>query len=150
MLRLGLSRPLSRLGFTLSKYSINLGSAIYTALAGVPSAQPAAVAGYWANREFFYNEFQHFLSVAKEYDTRRATMKAAYDKYIAAHGGPHNRSEFGEPRGAITATTDKSWRRKAASDIRSALMALADRALNLKIATDAEYDSYTSKLKIEW
>ena len=59
----------------MSKYSINLASALYTALAGVPSAQPAAVAGYWANREFFYEEFQHFLAVAKEYDDRRITMK---------------------------------------------------------------------------
>lgn len=134
----------------MSKYSINLANSLCAALAGVPSAQPAAVAGYWANREFFYEEFQHFLAVAKEYDHRRSAMKVAYDKYIAINGGPHNRSEFGEPRNEIVSTTDKSWRRNAASDIRSALVLLADRALNLKIASDAEYDEYMSRLKIEW
>lgn len=116
----------------------------------MPSAQPAAVAGYWANREFFYEEFQHFLAVAKEYDDRRITMKAAYDKYIANHGGPYNQTGLGDARGEITSTTDKSWRRTAASDVRTALVSLADRALNLKIASDAEYDEYMSKLKIEW
>ena len=134
----------------MSNYSINLGSALYTALAGVASAQPAAVAGYWANREFFFNEFRHFLVVAKGYDDRAATMKKAYDEYIATNGGPHNRSEFGEPLGAITSTTNKTTRRKAASDVRTAMMALADRALNLDIASDAEYDEFVASLNIKW
>ena len=134
----------------MSQYSINLASAIYKALSSVPSAQPAVVAGYWANREFFYSEFVHFLNVAKEYDNRRTTMKSAYDKYVARNGGPHNRNEFGKPRQQIRSTTDKSWRRTAASDVRTALVSLADRSLNLKIATDAEYDEFLAKLKIEW
>ncbi len=121
-----------------------------TALAGVPTAQPAAVAGYWANRSFFYAEFQHFLNVAREYDVRRATMRAAYDDYIALNGEPHNRSEFGNPRGEIVWTTEKSWRRRIASEIRSAMVLLADRALNLKVATDGEYDEFITGLKIEW
>ena len=77
-------------------------------------------------------------------------MEAAYDKYIAEHGGPYNRSEYGDPHGAITATTDKSWRRNVASEIRSAILAMADRALDLEIATNAEYDECKSKLRIEW
>ena len=90
------------------------------------------------------------MKVAKEYDQRCSQMRLAYDHYIATHGGPHNRGEFGKPREEIGRTTDKSWRRAWASEIRTSLVALAERSLDLEIATDVEYDQYLASLKINW
>ena len=73
--RLGDRNSLSRLAISMSKYSINIGNALITALAGVSAAQRASVAGYLANRDFFHAGFRHFLEVATEYDNRRATMR---------------------------------------------------------------------------
>ena len=133
----------------MSRYSNNIAEALINALSTVPSAQPAQVAGYWANRSFFLDEFRHCLHVAKGYDDRVERMRAAYDQYIREHGGPHHLDEFGDPIQEIARTTSAPERRKTIGDVRSALKAVAERALNLKIATISEYDDFIEQLKVD-
>lgn len=133
----------------MSQYSHNLAEAIIRALENVPSAQPAQVAGYWANRAFFLQEFGHYLQVANGYDERVKRMRVAYERYVQEHGGPHNVDEFGTPMQQIVKTSSAAERRKMGSEVRTALKQLAERALNLKIATIAEYDEFLAGLKVE-
>lgn len=84
----------------MSKYIYNLGACIERALSGAPQAQPALVAGYWANREFWLAEFAHLLTVIEGYDSRLNQMKIAYDQFVAKHG-EHNRDEYGNPRHTV-------------------------------------------------
>lgn len=133
----------------MSRYSHDVGSALIQALSNVPSTQPAQLAGYWANRDFFLAEFRHYLAVVDGYDQRVVRMKAAHDHYLRNYGGPHNRDEFGTPRQALAATTSTSERRKMASAVRTSLKKLADRALDLKIASDEEYDAFLDRIKVE-
>jgi hypothetical protein len=106
------------------------------------------VAGYWANRDFWLAEFQHLLDVIAGYDDRLAKMTRAQYLYIGMHGGPHNRDEYGNPRQLVRDTANPSSRRFAASEARTALKALADRALDLKIASNEDYDRFVSELRI--
>lgn len=133
----------------MSRYSINIADALTKALSGVPSAQPEGVAGYWANRDFFHAEFMHFVAVAKGYEDRRRTMKTAYDDFANKSGGAKNLDHFGNSRGNIVATTDRSWRREKASEIRKALKRLAERALELGITNDSNYDEFVRSLRID-
>jgi hypothetical protein len=132
----------------MSLYVRNLSRALVDALARVPSAQPSQVAGYWANRGFWIKEFSHLLDVMDGYEDRLAQMQRAQDAYIQTHGGPHNRDEFGNPKRQVRDTTNPSSRRFAASEARTALKALADRAMDLHIATSKEYDVFLSDLRI--
>ena len=132
----------------MSLYVRNLSKALVDALARVPSAQPSQVAGYWANRGFWMKEFSHLLDVMDGYDERFARMQLAQDSYVQTHGGPHNRDEFGNPKQQVRDTTNPSSRRFAASEARTALKALADRAMDLHIATSKEYDDFVSELRI--
>jgi hypothetical protein len=132
----------------MSLYVRNLSRALVDALARVPSAQPSQVAGYWANRTFWVQELSHLLDVMDGYDERLAQMKRAQDAYVQSHGGPHNRDEFGNPKQQVRDTTNPSSRRFAASEARTALKALADRAIDLHIATSKEYDDFVSELRI--
>lgn len=118
------------------------------ALSRVSSAQPSQVSGYWANRLFWLDEFAHLLDVMDGYDARLEQMQRAQDAYIAKHGGPHNRDEFGNPKQEVRDTTNPSSRRFAASEARTALKALADRAMDIHIATVADYDDFILKLRI--
>lgn len=81
----------------MSKYIYNLSTSLERALSGVPRAQPAQVAGYWANREFWLEEFEHLLSVIDGFDERLRRMRTAYNRH-SRHEGEHNRDEFGNPR----------------------------------------------------
>lgn len=132
----------------MSRYVGNLSKAMVDALARVPSAQPSQVAGYWANRGFWIKEFFHLLDVIDGYDERLAQMKGAQDAYVLRHGGLHNRDEFGNPKQQVRDTTNPSSRRFAASESRAALKALADRAMDLQIATSSEYDEFLTNLRI--
>ena len=132
----------------MSNYIYNLGVSIERALAGIPRAQPAQVAGYWANRDFWLAEFDHFRDVLHGFDDRLARMRDAYDRYAQNNGGEHNADEFGTPRQRIVELSSSSQRKKDASGARSALKTLADRALDLKIATSEEYDTYVRHLRV--
>ena len=132
----------------MSLYVRNLSKALVDALARVPRAQPSQVAGYWANRGFWIKEFSHLLDVMDGYDERLAQMQRAQDAYVQAYGGPHNRDEFGNPKQQVRDTTNPSSRRFAASEARMALKALADRVMDLQIATSNEYDEFLTDLRI--
>ena len=132
----------------MSNYIYNLGTSIERALARVPSAQPEQVAGYWANREFWLSEFDHLLAVIEGFDGRLAQMRDAYDCYVKGHGGEHNADEFGVPRQRIGDPTSPSQRRQDAAGARSALKALADRAMDLRIATGDEYNLFIRRLRV--
>ncbi len=132
----------------MSKYIYNLGACIERALSGVPRAQPAQVAGYWANRDFWLGEFEHLLSVIDGFDARLERMRMAYERHSQRIGGEHNRDEFGKPRQRIGDPTSPQQRRQDAAGARSALKALADRSLDLKIATVDEYDAFVKRLLI--
>ena len=75
----------------MSNYTYNLGVSIERALSGVPKAQPALVAGYWSNRDFWLDKFSHLLFVIDGFDERLAKMEAAYDVHSQRVGGEHNR-----------------------------------------------------------
>lgn len=133
----------------MSRYINRIGDAIENALSQVPSAQPSQVAGYWANRDFWLCEFQHLLDTIDGYDQRLAKMKTPQDLYVAEHGGrEHNRDEFGEPYQHVRDTTKSSTRRSAASNARTVLKALADRALDLGIASTIDYDAFNKRLRV--
>ena len=132
----------------MSLYVRNLGRALVDAMSRVPSAQPSQIAGYWANRRFWLDEFAHLLDVMDGYDTRLGQMQHAQDAYVAKHGKPHNRDESGTPKQQVRDTTNPSSRRFAASEARTALKALADRAMDLHIATTTEYDEFVVALRI--
>ena len=132
----------------MSLYVRNLSRALVDALSRIPTAQPSQIAGYWANRGFWIAEFAHLLDVMDGYDDRLARMQLAQDAYIEKHGGPHNRYEFGNPKQQVRDTTNSSSRRFAVSEARTALKALADRAMDLHIASTKEYDSFISDLRI--
>ena len=132
----------------MSNYTYNLGASIERALMQVPSAQPAQVAAYWANREFWLKEFEHLLCVIDGYDDRLAKMKLAYSTYSRLAGGEYNRDEFGTPRQRIIDTASDKKRREDASGARTALKRMADRALDLSIATIEEYDGFLLELRI--
>lgn len=132
----------------MSLYVRNLSKALVDALARVPSTQPSQVAGYWANRGFWIKEFFHLLDVMDGYDDRLAQMQRAQDAYLQTHDGPHNHDEFGNPKQQVRDTTNPSSRRFAASEARTVLKALADRALDLHIATSREYNEFLSDLRI--
>ncbi len=132
----------------MSRYVDNLSKAVVSALSRVPTAQPSQLAGYWANRQFWLDEFAHLLDVMDGYDTRLASMQRAQDEYVARHGGPHNRDEFGNVIQKARDTTNPSSRRFAASEARTALKALADRAMDLRIASAKEYDEFVAALRI--
>lgn len=131
----------------MSKYIYNLGACIERALSGVPSAQPAQVAGYWENRDFWLAEFEHLLSVIDGFDARLEQMRAAYERHSQRVGGEHNRDEFGNPRQRVADPTSPQQRRQDAAGARASLKALADRSLDLKIATAYEYDSFVERLR---
>ena len=132
----------------MSKYIYNLGASIERALSGVPEAQPAQVAGYWANRDFWLSEFEHLPDVIDGFDKRLTRMKIAYDWYTKNHGGEHNRDEFGTPRQRVYDPTSDSQRRADASGARTSLKQLADRAIDLRIAKPSEYDAFVTRLRI--
>jgi hypothetical protein len=132
----------------MSLYVRNMSKALVDAMSRVPSAQPSQIAGYWANRRFWLDEFAHLLDVMDGYDSRLAKMQRAQEAYIAKHGGPHNRDEFGNLKQEVRDTTNPSSRRFAASEARTALKALADRAMDLHIATNAEYDDFVNALRV--
>ena len=132
----------------MSNYIYNLGASIERALSSVPSAQPEQVAGYWENRDFWLSEFDHLLAVIEGFDVRLDRMRDAYDRYAKRHGGEHNTDEFGVPRQRIRDPTSPSQRRQDASGARTALKALADRALDLRIATGEEYDTFVRRLRV--
>lgn len=132
----------------MSLYIRNLSRAIEDALSRIPTAQPSQIAGYWANRRFWIAEFNHLLDVIEGFDERLAKMQIAQDVYVQNHGGPQNRDEFGNPRQQVRDTTNPSSRRFAASEARTALKALADRALDLHIASRSEYDTFVAHLRV--
>jgi hypothetical protein len=117
------------------------------ALDGVQSAQPAMVAGYWANIQFWLEEFRHLVTTSQTYEGRLERMKSAHHRYTIAHGGPFNIDEFGQPFQSATSTTSAADRKRIIGAARSSLLCVADRALNLKIISLAEYDSFMEKLK---
>lgn len=131
----------------MSKYIINVGSAIVAALEGISATQPAIVAGFWANREFWFQELQHLRHIHNEYEQRLETMTAAHDRYANAHEGVHNRDEFGIPMQSPQKTTTGGERQRIVGNVHSALVKLADRALDLKITHGREYDSFVEKLR---
>ncbi len=131
----------------MSKYLINVGSSIVAALDGVSSAQPAMVAGYWANIDFWLEEFRHFVRITDGYKQRSENMKVSHDRYCQKHGGPHNRNEFGQPHQSAMATTSDPERKRIVGAVRSSLMHVADRALNLRIITNSQYDEFIEQLK---
>lgn len=114
----------------MSQYLINVGSSIVAALDGVTSAQPAMVAGYWANIGFWLEEFRHFVRTTDGDKQRSENMKSSYDHYCQKHGGPHNRDEFGQLFQSAKATTTG-----------------AERSLNLRIITISQYDEFIEQLK---
>jgi hypothetical protein len=132
----------------MSLYVRNLSRALVDALSRISTAQPSQVSGYWANRLFWLDEFAHLLGVMDGYDARRDQMQRAQDSYITKNGVPHNRDEYGNPKQEVRDTTNPSSRRFAVSEARTALKALADRALDLHIATAADYDAFVHKLRI--
>jgi len=136
-------------GDAMSLYADNLSAALVNALSRVPKVQPSQIAGYWANRQFWLEEFAHLLDVVDGYQTRLAKMQRAQDEYIAKCGGLHNRDDLGIPRQNVRDTTNPSSRRFAASEARTTLKALADRAIDLRIATIKEYDDFIAALRIE-
>ncbi len=110
----------------MSNYTDNLGASLQRALAGVPRAQPAQIAGYWANREFWLAEFEHLLAVIDGFDERLERMRLAYDQYAQRYGGEHNTDEFGVPRQRPRDRASPSQRRDDASDARTSLKALCE------------------------
>jgi len=132
----------------MSNYTYNLGASIERALASVPQAQPALVAGYWANRGFWVDEYAHLLAVIDGFDERMRIMESAYDAHSLRVGGEHNRDEFGNPRQRVRDPTSPKQRREDASGARKALKTLADRAMDLEIATPKEYDTFLDLLRI--
>jgi hypothetical protein len=132
----------------MSLYADHLSTALVNALSRVPKAQPSQIAGYWANRQFWLEEFAHLLDVVDGYEARLGKMQRAQDEYVARHGGPHNRDEFGNPIQKVRDTTNPSSRRFAASEARTALKALADRAIDLRIASTKDYDDFVAALRI--
>ena len=131
----------------MSNYVLNIGSAIVDALGGVPSAQPAMVAGYWANRQFWLEEFRHLIGISEDYERRSERMKSAHDRYTREHGGPFNLDEFGRPFQSANATTSIADRKRIIGAVRSSLMDLADRAFDLKITSRYDYDGFIEELK---
>lgn len=132
----------------MSRYLDHLAEAIALALGRVPSAQPPQVAGYWANRQFWLDEFQHLLDAIEDYPNRLERMKNAERRLLPGQGGHQYRDQFGNPMQGVRDTTDPSSRRSAASQARTALKALADRALDLQIASYEEYDEFLASLRI--
>ena len=131
----------------LSKYALNLAAALTDALEGVPRAQPAQVAGYWANRDFWLAEFKHLTKVCLEYDARVESMARAYQAWIKKHGGPHGFDSYGGEYQTVRYTTTKGERKNLVGESRAAIKALADRALDLGITTDSEYDAFLEQLR---
>jgi hypothetical protein len=132
----------------MSQYIYNLGACIERALSGVPRAQPAQIAGYWANRDFWLAEFEHLLAVIDGFDARLEPMRIAYEEHSQRLGGEHNADEFGVPRQRVSDPTSPQQRRQDAAGARSALKKLADRSLDLKIADANEYDAFVIRLRI--
>ncbi len=132
----------------MSLYIRNLSRAIEDALSQIPTAQPSQIVGYWANRCFWISEFNHLLDVIEGFDDRLAKMQIAQDVFVQNCCGTNNRDEFGNPRQKVRDTTNPSSRRFAASMARTALKALADRALDLHIASGSEYDSFVAQLRV--
>lgn len=136
-------------GSGLSRYLTNLGRALADALSSVPTAQPAQVAGYWENRDFWIAEFQHLLEALDGYDARLLRMRAAYDQYTSRHGGEHNRDEFRLPRQRVGGGSSGPGRRLATASLaRTALKDLAERTLDLRIASRPDNDQFVSQLRI--
>lgn len=131
----------------MSQYVKNIGSSILGAIDSVPSAQPAQVAGYWANIDFWLVQFRHLLAISAGYDHRLDQMKSAHDRYLHQHGGPHNRDEFGQPMQAATSTTSAAERKRIVGAVRTSLTRVADRALDLSIITITKYDDFIERLK---
>lgn len=130
----------------MSKYIINIGSSIVNALDGVPSSQPALVAGYWTNRDFWLSEFRHLAAVVEGYEHRLEIMHSAHDHYLLEHGGPFNRDEYGRPYQEVTPTSSGE-RQRILGAARTSLRELADRALNLRIIAVSEYDEFINQLR---
>ena len=133
----------------MSHYVDNLGASIERALAQVPTAQAAQVAGYWAVRDFWLEEFAHLLVVIESYESRLARMKSGYDAYLERGGKEHYVDQFGDLKQTIRATSSAPERRRIAGEARSALKGLAERSLNLGIASPAEYQAFVDRLKID-
>ena len=132
----------------MSKYIYNLSASLERALAGVPTAPPGQVAGYWANRDFWLSEFDHLLSVIAGFEGRLQRMDLAYDWYVRNHPAKESRDEFGTVGQRPKDPTSGSQRRGDASDARTALKVLADRSLDLNIAKPDEYEAFIRRLRI--
>jgi len=111
------------------------------------SAQPAQFAGYWANIDFGFVEFEHLVSISEGYAERLQKMKAAHDRHLQEHGGPHNFDDVGEPYQAAAATTSRGDRKRMVSRARRALTRLVERALDMKLIQLPEHDSLVDRLK---
>jgi len=132
----------------MSNYIYNLGASIERALAGVPTVSAAVVAGYWSNREFWLDEFAHLISVIDGFDERLERMEFAFDTYSSQHDADANENVYGIPTNRVLDPTSPSQRRQDASGARSALKNLAEKALNLKIATSEEYDAFVRRIRV--
>ncbi len=133
----------------MSHYIYNLGASIERALAQVPSAQAAQVAGYWAVRDFWVEEFNHLLEVLDGYDVRLDRMRSGYEAYLEKGGREHYVDQFGNLKQTVRDTSSAPERRRVAGDARAALKDLAERSLNLGIASPADYEAFIELLKIE-
>lgn len=130
----------------MSQYVRNIGSSIVTALASVPSAQPAQVAGYWANSDFWLSELQHLMDVNNGYESRLDRMKAAHDAFMGSDRPP-NRDINGTPRQTVVPTSRSSERKNVVGAARASIQALADRALDLRIIDKPSYFAFLDQLR---
>ena len=130
----------------MSNYIYNLGASIERALAGVPTVQSAVIAGYWANREFWLDEFAHLVSVIDGFDERLARMESAFD--ANTENDEPDENLYGTPTHRVRDPTSPRQRREDASGARKALKTLAERSLNLEIATADEYDAFIQRIRI--
>lgn len=133
----------------MSHYIYNLGVSIERALAQVPSAQAAQVAGYWAVRDFWIEEFTHLLTVIDGYEARLDRMESAYAAHIEKGGKEHYVDQFGNLKQTVRDTTSAPERRGVTGDARSALKALAERSLSLGIASPSDYEEFIDRLRID-
>ena len=131
----------------MSNYVLNIGSAIIKALEGVPRAQPALVAGYWENIDFWLGELAHLIAVSDGYDDRLSVMKLAHDGYLRG-SAPHNQDDFGIPFQSAVSTTSNAERKRMISSARASLRQVADRALDLCLISVAEYNGFIERLRV--
>lgn len=125
---------------------MTVGQAIVAALQNVSATQPAMVAGYWANKDFWLRELRHLAAIIDGYEARLHNFRIAHDQYANENGGPYNYDGANSPHQEPRDTSSSGKRHRVLGNARTAVQNLAERALDLSLISIAEYDAFISEV----